>query len=328
MSASNAWTSGPTDSLTDVEGILVGHHTDMELLSGTTAVLFPEGAAASVDVRGAAPGTRETDLLQPENLVEDIQGLVLSGGSAFGLDAASGVVQFLLEQGKGFRIHDHLHVPIVPAAILFDLERGAARGRFPDRSFGYQAAAAATEGPVVCGSVGAGTGALAGSLKGGIGTASLMLPGGIVVSALVALNSAGEVYHPETGQLYADAFVPSGWSVGCIEPPPAKRGPQIGQNTTLAVVATNATLNKTQLKKVAQMAHDGFARAIHPVHTLFDGDTVFAVGTKKLALQHPLQLHEVSVAAADVVLLAIRNAVLEATSEDFPTFKRLLKTGP
>jgi L-aminopeptidase/D-esterase-like protein len=277
--------------LTAVLGLKVGHHTLTERPTGCTVILAPKGAVAGVDVRGGAPGTRETDLLDPVNTVQQVHAIVLSGGSAFGLDAASGAMRWLEEKGIGFFTRSGL-VPIVPAAILFDLGVGDGKVR-PTAECGYQAAAAATDGPVAEGNVGAGAGATVGKLlgpgramKGGIGSASLTLPDGLVVAALVAVNAVGDIVDPRTGRVVAGVRTADGKGLadarvllrsGVLSR--SRESPLTGQNTTIGVVATNARLTKTQATKVAQMAHDGLARAISPVHTPDDGDVVFALAT-------------------------------------------------
>jgi L-aminopeptidase/D-esterase-like protein len=267
--------------------VRVGHFTDPRRPTGCTVVLTEAGATGAVDVRGGAPGTRETDLLDPVNSVDVVHAVVLAGGSAFGLDAAAGVVSYLEERGVGFRAGDS-KVPIVPAAILFDLGVGDAAVR-PDAAAGRKAAeaAAATVGE---GSVGAGAGATVGkafglrrAMKGGVGTASVRTPGGLVVGALVAVNAFGDVRDPETGRLVAGARTPDGrrleGTMAAIRSGRLPAAPRAGENTTLGVVATSARLTKAQAARVALMAHDGLARAIEPAHTPWDGDTVFCLAT-------------------------------------------------
>jgi L-aminopeptidase/D-esterase-like protein len=273
-----------------------------------------------VDVRGGAPGTRETDLLEPENTVQQVHAVVLSGGSAFGLEAATGVVRYLEEKGVGFPVGVG-KVPIVPAAILFDLGIGDWTIR-PDAKAGYEAARAATAGPVAEGSVGAGAGATVGKLfgprramKGGIGTASVRLPGGAVVAALVAVNAVGDVVDPATGRVIAGMRAPEGKGPGgTVEAllagePPGR--PLEGKNSSIGVVATNVTLTKAEAKKVAQMAHDGLARAIRPVHTPWDGDTLFALSTGALRVDEATLV--VGALAAEAVAHAVVRAVTAAT---------------
>ncbi len=284
--------------LTDVPGIEVGHAQDEEALTGCTVVLCRKGAVGGVDVRGGAPGTRETDLLAPHNLVEKVHAILLAGGSAFGLDAAAGVMRYLEEQGIGFSTAAG-RVPIVPAAILYDLDLGRADCR-PDAAMGYAAASAACRGPVAEGNVGAGTGASvgkifgkAGAMKSGLGTASLRLRGGVVVGAIVAVNAFGDVVDPDSGTIVAGARpVKIGpFAVGGDRPfadtlrvMNTAAGRAIlrlasGRNTVIGVVAANIRCNKAEATKIAQMAHDGLARAIRPAHTMLDGDTLFALAT-------------------------------------------------
>jgi L-aminopeptidase/D-esterase-like protein len=309
--------------LTDVEGIKVGHFTESRRPTGCTVVLCEKGAVAGVDVRGGAPGTRETDLLNPINTVQQVYGVVLSGGSAFGLDAASGVMRYLDEKGIGFHLGS-IVVPIVPAAILYDLDLGDPKIR-PTADSGYAACQAATTGAVAEGNVGAGAGATIGKLfgmqyamKSGLGTASLRAgKSGLIVAALAAVNAAGDVYLPRTGELLAGARTPDGKrlrnSIAQLRAGERVLASESDQkNTTLAVVATNARLTKDQATKVAQMAQDGLARAINPVHTPYDGDTVFALATG--TLDAASDTGAVGALAAEVVAEAIVRAVLRATS--------------
>ncbi len=302
--------------LTAVSGLKVGQFTLGERPTGCTVIIAEKGAVAGVDVRGAAPGTRETDLLDPVNLVPMVHAIVLAGGSAFGLDAASGVMRWLEEHDIGFDVRV-AKVPIVPAAILFDLGVGNAKIR-PTADCGYKAAAAATSGPVVEGDVGAGAGATVGKLlgagramKGGVGTASITLSDGLVVAALVAVNAVGDVIDPNTGAVEAGVRTEDGKGLadarkllraGATRP----RG-RVGENTTIGVVATNARLTKAQASKVAQMAHDGYARAIAPVHTMNDGDTIFSLATGTLASAGDVTT--IGALAADVMAEAIVRAV-------------------
>jgi L-aminopeptidase/D-esterase-like protein len=275
---------GHHDAITDVRGIRVGHHerTDEGWLCGTTVVLPPEGTVGAVDQRGGAPGTRETDLLAPENLVRTVDAVCLSGGSAFGLAAADGVMNWLAERHRGFPVGPEPNqvVPIVPAAVIFDLPRSE-WGNRPDATFGWAACEAATEGPVAQGSVGAGAGARVGSLKGGVGTASEDVDG-FVVGALAVVNAAGEAVDLETGVPYAaergreEEFGVSRWP-GRAGDLPAAAGARL--NTTIGVVAVDAALSKAQCRRLAVAAQDGIARAVRPAHTMFDGDTVFALAT-------------------------------------------------
>jgi len=277
--------------LTSVAGLKVGHHSLSARPTGCTVVLAESGTVAGVDVRGSAPGTRETDLLNPLNLVDQVHAIVLAGGSAFGLDAASGVMRFLEERKVGFPTPYGV-VPIVPAAILFDLGVGDPKVR-PAADCGYAAAAAATAGPVEEGNVGAGAGATIGkmmgmerAMKGGVGTAAIALPDGLVVAALVAVNAYGDVIDPATGRVVAGVRTAGGAGLAdarVLLRTGASQKKPLGENSTIGVVATNARLTKTQATKVAQMAHDGLARSITPVHSLADGDTLFTLATGTLA---------------------------------------------
>lgn len=318
---------GKFNGLGDVAGILVGSFTDTAAVSGVTVVLCPEGAVGAVDVRGAAPGTRETDLLAPVNLVEKVQAVALCGGSVYGLCAADGVVRWLAEKGWGFPLGDGHVAPIVPAAVLYDLGRGPQFVPPISAEWGRLACeAAGGDAPPAVGCVGAGTGAMAGTVKGGLGCASLVLESGITVAALMAVNPNGSVVDPATGRPWeiglerAGEFGDAGRRSVQLPAPPAG-GP--ARNTTIGVVATDARLSKVQALKVAQMAHDGLARAIRPAHTMFDGDTVFCLATGR----HPLpetpgffegcqaqSLNEVGHAAADCTARAIIHAVLSARS--------------
>jgi L-aminopeptidase/D-esterase-like protein len=277
-----------TDSLTSVAGVRVGHAHDREARTGCTVVVLPEGTTAGVDVRGGAPGTRETDLLDPSALVQHVNAFCLCGGSAFGLAAATGVVDWLRERGVGFDA-GAARVPIVPAAVIFDLAVGRA-DRWPDAAMGYAACEAATGEPVAEGAVGAGAGATVGKLlgmanamPGGVGSAALTLPDGTTVAALVVTNAFGDVRRANGGAIIAGARVsPDSGEFAdtarlLLEGPLAP--PQVVSNTTICVVATDATLDKAGCRKLAQMAHDGLARTISPVHTPLDGDTVFAAAT-------------------------------------------------
>ncbi len=307
--------------LTDVGGLSVGHFTDSRRPTGCTVVLAEAGAVCGVDVRGGAPGTRETDLLDPVNTVDQVHGLVLSGGSAFGLDAATGVVRHLEEKGIGFPVGVG-KVPIVPAAILFDLGVGDWKIR-PDAAAGYAAARAASSGPIAEGCVGAGAGATVGKLRGlaramkaGIGSASIRLPNGAIVAALVAVNALGDVVDPATGHPIAGLRTEDGKSLrGTLEALRAgeRSGrPLPGENTAIGVVATNVALTKSEATRVAQMAHDGLAQAIRPVHTPWDGDTLFALSTGAVRIDDAALL--VGSFAAEVVARAVVRGVLAATS--------------
>jgi L-aminopeptidase/D-esterase-like protein len=306
-------------AITDIAGVKVGHFTDSRRPTGCTVVLVEESAVAGVDVRGAAPGTRETDLLDPVNTVQAVHAILLAGGSAFGLDAASGVVRYLEERGIGYNV-GVAKVPIVPAAILFDLGVGDARIR-PDAEAGYKACKAASANPVAEGNVGAGTGATVGKLfgmsramKGGIGTSSIKLESGVTVGAIVAVNAVGDVFDPSSGKLIAGARTKDGKSL--INSMAAiMRGESLppmlaGASTTIGVVATDAVLTKGQATKVAQMAHDGLARAINPVHTAADGDTIFALATGKSARTANVTL--IGALAAEAMTRAVVRAVRAA----------------
>lgn len=278
---------GRNNGLTDIKGLLVGNYTDTEAVCGVTAVICPEGAVAGVDVRGSAPGTRETDLLAPLNLVEKAQGVVLAGGSVFGLAAADGVVRWLADEGIGFPLEKGYVAPIVPAAVLYDLGRGATFIPPINAGWGRKACLDARDGKIPTGCVGAGTGALSGGIKGGLGTASLILGSGITIAALAAVNSYGSVINPSTGRPWEIAMEMNREFGNQADravrlPPPLETGPV--QHTTIGLVATDAALTKAQAQKVAQMAHDGLARAVRPAHTMFDGDTIFCLATGKIRL--------------------------------------------
>lgn len=311
-------TSADPPGLTAVAGIKVGHHTLAARPTGCTVILAEGGAVAGVDVRGSAPGTRETDLLNPLNVVDRVHAIVLSGGSAFGLDAASGVMRYLEERKVGFPTPYGV-VPIVPGATLFDLGVGDPKIR-PGADCGYAASAAASAGPVAEGNVGAGAGATVGKLlgmdramKGGIGTAALTLPDGLIVAALVAVNAYGDVIDPATGRVVAGARTPDGLGLAdarvLLRAGAFQKRP-FGENSTIGLVVTNARLTKTQATKVAQMSHDGLARAITPVHTLADGDTLFALATGTLAAD--ADISRVGALAAEAVADAVLRAVRAA----------------
>jgi putative pantetheine hydrolase len=321
----------------------VGHaaYTDAGAMTGTTVLLGPVGGfVAGVDVRGGGPGTRELDALDPRNLVPRVEAIVLSGGSAFGLDAASGVMAWLAEHGRGFPVgaEPHQVVPVVPAVALFDLGRGGDWQRRPDPALGRAAVAAADAEPehaaVPVGSVGAGTGAMVGGIRGGVGTASVVLPGGVTVAALAVVNAAGSAVDPVGGLPYgAHLGLPGEFPLAppehaehaaalaraeaLVEAPPPL-------NTTIGIVATDAVLTRAQAHKVAGVAHDGLARAIRPVHTLYDGDAIFAISTERLPLPAidpttPYGVHAeaaaltaIHAAAADVFARAVVHGVLAA----------------
>ncbi len=313
--------------ITDIPDVRVGHAGDPGLGSGVTAIVFDEAVIASVDVRGGGPGTRETALLDPAHTVESIDAIVLSGGSAFGLDAASGVQAWLREQGRGFRVRE-ARVPIVSGAILFDLLAGGDKnwGRYPPyRELGYEATQAAGH-DFALGSAGAGLGATTVNLKGGIGSASSQTRGGITVGALAAANAAGSMTIGDGPHFWAALFEQGkefgglGWPATI--PPAAlefRSKGVAGENTTLAVVATDAKLSKGQAKRLAIMAQTGLSRAIYPVHTPLDGDLVFAVATGQKPLADPVfSLSELGMAAANVLARAIARGIYEATALPFP----------
>lgn len=321
-----------TKGLTEVEGLKVGHFTLSERPTGCTVVLVDgPGATGGVSQRGGAPGTRETDLLDPGNLVDAVNAVVLSGGSAFGLDAAQGVVRYLEERGVGYKTSAGV-VPIVPAAILFDLGFGGDPKIRPTAECGYRAAAAATDGAVAEGNVGAGAGATVGKMggiaehpgyppgrrlpmKAGVGSAAVRLPNGMVVGALAAVNAAGDVIDPESGRVVAGTRNPDGSLADVrrlLRSGTLTERPRPGENTTIAVVATNARLTKEQAHRVALMADDGLARAIVPSHTVGDGDTVFALATGRWSGQADTSI--IGALAAEVLADAIVRAATQATS--------------
>lgn len=322
------------NALTDIPGLRVGHAQNLAALTGCTVILCEAGAVGGVDQRGGAPGTRETDLLRPLHLVEKIHAILLAGGSAFGLDAATGVMRYLEERGVGYDT-GVARVPLVPAAILFDLAVGNPHIR-PDAAMGYEACQNASANPPAQGNVGAGTGATVGkilgmgqAMKAGLGTASMDVGGGLIVGALVAVNALGDVVDPASGQILAGARtpreVPSPISPTrdtespsspfadtrtilrtlAVSPPMPPASPE---NTVIGIVATNARLTKEQTNKVAQMAQDGLARAIRPAHMMYDGDTIFALATGKV----PADVNIVGSFAAEVFAQAIVQATLSA----------------
>ena len=309
----------PRDSICDVAGLSVGHFSDPRRPTGCTVLLCEQGATASVDVRGAAPGTRETDLLAPENTVEQVHAILLTGGSAFGLDAASGVMRWLAERGHGLPV-GRARVPIVPAAVLFDLWLGDP-AIHPDAAAGYAACEAASSAVPAQGNVGAGSGASVGKLfgperamKGGIGSASVTVHG-VTVGALVAVNAVGDVIDPASGQTIAGARGDDGKPLGTASALLQGRVPAMlltGMSTTLGIVATDARLSKSQAKKLAQMSHDGLARSINPVHTPFDGDVMFALATGGSGIAGNVTL--LGALAAEVSATAVLRAVRAARS--------------
>lgn len=314
---------GPTagsGAITDVAGIEVGHFTDTRRPTGCSVILARQGAVAGVDVRGAAPGTRETDLLHPSNLVEQVHAITLAGGSAWGLDAASGVMRWLEEHGIGLPVGFGL-VPIVPAAVLFDLPVGDHRIR-PDARAGYAACAAASTARPLEGNVGAGAGALVGkafgiahAMRGGIGSASLCV-NGVTVGALVACNAVGDVVDPLTGAVIAGARTADGLALrntrAALLAGEAITPVLAGTNTTIGVIATDAVLSKPQTQRLAQIAHDGLARAINPVHTMLDGDTLFALATGQSGKTASMLL--LGTLAAEVTARAVMRAIVNARS--------------
>ncbi len=326
-------------TITDVQGVLVGHAQDDTGLTGCTTVLVAEGAVAGVDVRGSAPGTRETDLMRPSNLVEKVHAVVLAGGSAYGLDAACGVMRFLEEKGVGFGTGFGV-VPIVGAAVIFDLDLGDPAAR-PDREMGYAACASASDSAEAEGNIGAGLGATVGKLygrahamKGGLGSWSVKLPprssdDRATVGAIVVVNAVGDVVDPCSGTIVAGAYdrqarrflrASAGARQGQGHAGPGFPGlaaPEcFARNTTLAVVATDARLDKEGANKVAQMAHDGLARAVYPVHTMYDGDVIFALstGARCFTGDRAMDITAVGAAAADAVAEAIVRAVRAAVA--------------
>ena len=320
--------------LTEVQGIKVGHYTLTERPTGCTVILVDgQGAPGGVSQRGGAPGTRETDLLDPLNMVDKVNAVVLSGGSAYGLNAASGTVRWLEERKVGWPVGASGVVPIVPSAILFDLAFGGKPSVRPDADCGYKAADAASYAPVGEGNVGAGAGATVGKMggivehagypagrrgpmKGGVGSYAITLPNGLVVAAIVAVNAAGDIIDPETGRIVAGARTEDGKGLADVRK--MLRGgrvtetPRPGENTTIGLVATNARLSKTDVNRMALMADDGFARAIYPAHTPGDGDTVFALATGRWQGEVPVAL--VGALAADAMAEAIVRAVSKAES--------------
>lgn len=317
------------NSITDVPGIEVGQAQDLEALTGVSVLICRKGAVGGVDQRGGAPGTRETDLLNPINLIEKVHAIVLAGGSAYGLDAASGVMKYLEEQKIGFDV-GVARVPIVPAAILFDLSLGRADVR-PTPEMGYRAAAAASSQAPAEGNAGAGTGASlgkifgnAGAMKSGIGTASIDIGGGIIVGAIAAVNAYGDVIDPKTGEILAGArstklgpltLGSNGYFANTLETMKTMTGRLVvgmamRSNTVIGVVATNARLSKPEANKMAQMAQDGLARVIRPAHTMLDGDTIFALATG----QKKADVSLVGAFAAEAFATACIRAVRAASS--------------
>lgn len=310
--------------LTEVHGIKVGHHTLTERPTGCTVILVDgEGVPGGVSQRGGAPGTRETDLLDPTNMVDKVNAVVLSGGSAYGLDAATGTVRWLEERKIGWPVGNAGVVPIVPSAILFDLPFGGKPNIRPTADCGYKAAEAATTGAVEEGNVGAGAGATVGKMggrpmKGGLGSAAIRLPDGLVVAAIVAVNAVGDIIDPTTGQVVAGVRTEDGKSVADVRKLlrsgdlGRRTPPRAGENTTIGLVATNARLTKAEVNRVAMMADDGFARAINPSHTTGDGDTVFALATGRWEGQANASM--IGALAAEAMAEAIVRAASKADS--------------
>ncbi len=316
-------------TITDVPGIKVGHFSDYKALTGCTVVVAEEGAVGGVDVRGSSPGTRETDLLRPTNTVQKIHAVMLTGGSAYGLDAAGGVMQYLEEKKIGFATGSNL-VPIVPAAVIYDLDI-VEPGIRPDKKMGYMAARNSSDCKVEQGSVGAGTGATVGkicgmdwAMKSGIGSYSLDLGSGVIIGAISVVNALGDIY--EQGRIIAGARKQDGGFLNTYEYIKAhiSDAQSSGKNTTLTVVAINASLSKEEANKMAQVAHDGYARAIKPVHTIYDGDCIFTMSTGDIKFD-VLTLCE---AAAEVTEKAIINAVKSAEGVmGLPSYTELTKEG-
>jgi len=329
--------AGATNSLVDVAGLRVGHfqRTGDGWLSGTTVVLAPtDGAVGGVDVRGGGPGTRETDLLDPRNLVERVHAVVLSGGSAYGLASADGVMGRLAAAGVGFSLGAPGEVvPIVPAAVVFDLGRGGSFGARPDSSFGRRAyddaAGPSGDGMVTQGCIGAGTGTVVGGLKGGVGSASTVLPDGTTVAALAVVNAVGSAVDLRSGELfgvrhgldgeYGELRAPRHADLVAARAAAAdRRDPQPPLATTIGVLATDRTLRKAQCAKLAGIGHDGLARAVDPAHTMFDGDTVFALATGAKDAPDQAEFHALLAAAGDCFTRAVVNGVLAATTVETP----------
>jgi L-aminopeptidase/D-esterase-like protein len=328
-------TTAAAKGLTAVDGLKVGHFTLSERPTGCTVVIVDgAGATGGVAQRGGAPGTRETDLLDPLNMVDRVNAVVLSGGSAYGLDAAQGVVRFLEEKGIGWRVGAAGVVPIVPAAILFDLGFGGSAKIRPTADCGYKAATAATNGTVQEGNIGAGAGATVGkmggggAMKAGIGTAARVMPNGLVVAAIVAVNAAGDIIDPESGRVVAGVRTADGKSLADVRrllrsgALGGSGAPAAGRNTTIGVVATNARLDKAQVSRMALMADDGLARAIAPSHTLGDGDTVFSLATGTFTGDTNVSI--IGALAADALAEAIvRAAVFAQPSGGLPAARDL-----
>jgi L-aminopeptidase/D-esterase-like protein len=307
------------NTITAVPGIKVGHYTDLQAITGCTVILVEDGAVAGVCVSGSAPGTRETDLLKTGNLVQQVHAILLTGGSAFGLEAAAGVMQFLEEKNIGFQT-DTINVPIIPSAVIYDLDIGNPHIR-PNKEAGYIASSNATTQEVIQGSVGAGTGAMVGkgagknySMKSGVGSSLIDLGKGILVGALSVVNATGDIY--ENGEIIAGAIDENNKFLdiyNLMKKRMFRANP--GENTTLSVVATNARLTKEWVNKIAQVANDGFARTIKPVHSLFDGDTVFCISTGNVEVDF-FDISLISQVAAEAIEKSIINAVKHAQKID------------
>lgn len=327
-------TPSANTTLTAVPGIKVGHHTLTERPTGCTVIVVDgDGAVGGVAQRGGAPGTRETDLLDPSNMVDKVNAVVLAGGSAFGLDAASGTVKWLEEHNIGWDVRI-AKVPIVPAAILFDLPVGGNPRIRPTAECGYRAAAAASLAPVAEGTIGAGAGATVGktggpgrSMKAGLGSYSITLPNGLSVGAIVAVNAVGDIIDPDTGKIVAGVRNPDGTFADArtlLRTGRTGPRPRAGENTTIGLVATNARLTKAQAQRMALMADDGYARAIYPSHTVGDGDTVFALATGQWS--GDADVTQIGALAADVMARAIVRAATQATGlPDLPAARDLKK---
>ena len=316
----NSW----KNAITDVPGIRVGHAQDEAALTGCTVILCENGAVGGVDQRGGAPGTRETDLLRPGHLVDKVNAILLTGGSAFGLDAAGGVVRYLHEKGFGYDI-GVTRVPIVPAAVIFDLLVGRS-DVYPDAQMGYQACLNASDGQPAEGNVGAGMGASVGkilgplqAMKSGVGSASLDAGNGVIVAALMVINAFGDVIDPQNGRIIAGARASQETTLEFIDTLDVMKSPlgamilhssETSSNTCIGVVATNARLSKEEANKVAQMAHNGLARTIRPAHTMVDGDTIFAIATGNVQTN----VNIVGAYAAEVTASASTRAVKSASS--------------
>ena len=331
--------NGPSTGLTAVQGIKVGHHTLSERPTGCTVILVDgEGVVGGVSQRGGAPATREINLLDPLNMVDKVNAVVLAGGSAYGLDAAQGVVRFLEERKIGWNIGTAGVVPIVPAAALIDLWFGGDPKVRPAADCGYKAALAANDGPVAEGNVGAGAGATVGkmgsrtrSMKGGLGSAAIVLPNGLAVAAIVATNAVGDIIDPSTGQVIAGLRTEDGKALVDVrkalrDGSLLKAKPRAGENTTIGLVATNAKLSKAEVNRVALMADDGFARAISPSHTVGDGDTVFALATGRWSGEANVTV--IGALAAEAMADAIVRAVVKAESSHGVPSARELGTVP